>query len=185
MCQIMGTPQRTKPRPWSQGSTACWVARWGIGYIVLQLTSLRLGLIYFTSCKFFRSLVGFVSASKLGTQNFQIFRVWQDPSWWLTSSSNNGFSALLLVLLALCMHAKLLRSCLTLCNPMDCSLPDSSVHGILQARILEWVAISSSRGSSWPRDWTCISYVSCIGRQIFYHEHHLGSLLLALDGSLQ
>ena len=48
---------------------------------------------------------------------------------------------------------------------MDCSLPGSSVHGILQARILEWVAISSSRGSSQPRDSTC---VSCIGRQILY-----------------
>ena len=49
---------------------------------------------------------------------------------------------------------------------MDCSLPGSSVHGIPQARILEWVAISSSRRSSWPRDGTC---VSCIGRWILYH----------------
>ena len=48
---------------------------------------------------------------------------------------------------------------------MDCSPPDSSVHGISQARILEWVAISFSRGSSWPRDQT---WVSCIGRQILY-----------------
>ena len=44
-----------------------------------------------------------------------------------------------------CMHAKSLQSCLTLCNPMDSSPPDSSVHGILQARVLEWVAISFSR----------------------------------------
>ena len=44
-------------------------------------------------------------------------------------------------------HAKSLQSCLTLCDPMDCSLPGSSVYGILQARILEWVAIPSSRGS--------------------------------------
>ena len=43
------------------------------------------------------------------------------------------------------------QSCLTLCDPMDCSLPGSSVHGIFQARVLEWVAISFSRGSSWPR----------------------------------
>ena len=57
----------------------------------------------------------------------------------------------------------------TLCNPMDCSPLDSSVRGIFQARILEWVVISSSRGSSWPRDWTCVSCVSCIGRQILYH----------------
>ena len=49
---------------------------------------------------------------------------------------------------------------------MDCSPPGSSVHGILQVRILEWVAISFSRGSSQPRDWTS---VSCIGRQILYH----------------
>ena len=53
------------------------------------------------------------------------------------------------------------------CNPMDCSLPGSSVHGMLQARILEWVAISFSRGSSQPRDWTCASYSSFIGRGFF------------------
>ena len=53
--------------------------------------------------------------------------------------------------------AKLLQSCLTLYDPMDCSPPGSSVHGISQARILEWVAMSSSRGSSQPRDQTCIS----------------------------
>ena len=50
---------------------------------------------------------------------------------------------------------------------MDCRLPGSSVHGVFQARILEWVAISSSRGSSQPRDPTRIS---CIGRQILYHR---------------
>ena len=61
----------------------------------------------------------------------------------------------------------------SLCDPMDCSLLDSSVHGTLQARILEWVATYSSRGSSQPRDQTHISYVSCIGRQVLYHEHHL------------
>ena len=64
------------------------------------------------------------------------------------------------------------RSCLTLCNSMACSLPGSSVHGIFQARLLGQVAISYSRGSSWPRDWTC---VSCIGRQILYHWATLGS----------
>ena len=61
------------------------------------------------------------------------------------------------------------QSCLTLCYPMDYSLSGSSVHGILQARILEWVAISYSRGSSRPRYQTCISYISCIGRQILCH----------------
>ena len=57
------------------------------------------------------------------------------------------------------------------CNPMDCSPPGPSVHGILQARMLEWVTMPSSRGSSQPRDWTwtCGSYVACIGRWVLYH----------------
>ena len=55
------------------------------------------------------------------------------------------------------------QSCLTLCDPMDCSLPGSSIHGILQARILEWGAISYSRGSSQSRDWTHVSCILCIG----------------------
>ena len=50
------------------------------------------------------------------------------------------------------------ESCLTLCDSVDCSPLGSSVHGILQARILEWVAIPFSRGSSWPRDWTQVSH---------------------------
>ena len=53
-------------------------------------------------------------------------------------------------------------------QPMDCSLPGSSVHGIYQARILEWVAISSSRGSSRPKDRTQVSCIFHIGRQILY-----------------
>ena len=52
---------------------------------------------------------------------------------------------------------------------MDCSPPGSSVHGIFQARILEWLAIFFSRESSWPRDRTHISYVTWIGRQVLYH----------------
>ena len=57
----------------------------------------------------------------------------------------------LLILFFTCMQGKLLQLCLTLYDPIHCSQPGSSVHGILQARILEWVAISSSRGSSWTR----------------------------------
>ena len=66
-----------------------------------------------------------------------------------------------------CMQAKLLLSYLTLCDLMDCSPPGSSVLGILQARILEWGAMPSSRGSSQPRDQTSISSVSCICRWFF------------------
>ena len=64
-------------------------------------------------------------------------------------------------------HAKSLQLCPTLCNPMDS--PGSSVHGILQARILEWVVMPSTRGSSQPKDQTHASYVSCIGKQVVYH----------------
>ena len=65
------------------------------------------------------------------------------------------------------MHAKSLQSCLTLCKPMDHGPPDSSVHGILKARILEWVAMPFSRGSSQPMDGTHVSYVSCLGKPFF------------------
>ena len=64
----------------------------------------------------------------------------------------------------LCLHACSVASVVqTLCDAMDCGLPDFSVHGILQARTLEWVAIPSFRGSSQPRDWTwvsCIAYIT-------------------------
>ena len=56
-------------------------------------------------------------------------------------------------------ESEVAQSCPTFCDPMDCSLPGSSLHGILQARVLEWGAISFSRGSSWPRDWTRVSHI--------------------------
>ena len=64
------------------------------------------------------------------------------------------------------------QSCPTPCDPMDCNLPGSSVHEIFKARVLEWVASSFSRGSSWPRDWT---HVSCT-------ERRMDSLPLGLPG---
>ena len=65
--------------------------------------------------------------------------------------------------------ARSLQSCLNLCDPMDYCPLGSSLHGVFQAIILEWVAVSSSRGSSGLRDQTCISYVSCIGMQVLYY----------------
>ena len=59
--------------------------------------------------------------------------------------------------------------CLVAKKILDCSPPGSSVWGILQARILDWVAISFSRRSSWPWDWPCVSCISCIVRQVLYH----------------
>ena len=64
------------------------------------------------------------------------------------------------------------QSCLTVCYPKNCSPPGSSVHGIFQARILEWVGVSSSRESSQPSDWTR-ALLHC--RQILYHLSHQGN----------
>ena len=66
------------------------------------------------------------------------------------------------------------QSCLTLCDPMDCSLPGSTIRRIFQARILELVAISFSRRSSWPRDWTQVSHMVGIVGRGFYHLSNQG-----------
>ena len=78
---------------------------------------------------------------------------------------------------ALSVRAKLLQSCLTLWDPMDCSLPGSSAHGVLQARILEWVAMPSSRGSSQPRNPT---HISCLFRLLHWQA---GSLPIEPSGN--
>ena len=74
-----------------------------------------------------------------------------------------------------CTRAKSLQSCPTLCDSVDCNPPGFSVCGILQARILEWVAMPSSGGSSWPRDWTHVSR---------FLRWQSGSLPLALPNSI-
>ena len=65
------------------------------------------------------------------------------------------------------------QSCPTLCDSMDCSLPGSSVHGIFQAGILEWAVISSSKGSSRPKDQTHVFCISFTGRRLLYHWAHI------------
>ena len=70
------------------------------------------------------------------------------------------------------MRSEVAQLCLTLCDPIECSPPGSSIHGIFQARILEWVALFFSRGSPWPRDWTQVSRI--VGRHL-YHLSHQGS----------
>ena len=75
----------------------------------------------------------------------------------------------------MCMYI-IAQSCLTLCDPTDCSPPGSSVQGILQARILEWVAMPSSRGYFPLKDQTHVSCISCIGR--LYHCATWGSPLI-------
>ena len=78
-----------------------------------------------------------------------------------------------------CMHAcSVAQLCPVLCDPMDCSPPGSSVRRISQARILEWVSISFSRGSSWPKGWT---WVSCITGRFFTTEPPRKTTSMALD----
>ena len=101
---------------------------------------------------------GKISKNKLSTQDFR-----------------QEFTGGVCVHVYACVCAKLLQlyPC-GLCDHVDCSPSDSSIHGILQARMLEWVAIPFSRGSSRPRDRTRVSYISCIGRWILYLLSHLG-----------
>ena len=96
----------------------------------------------------------------------------QSFNWQKTGYFQRVAMFTIICLLASCLNSveskvkseRITQSCLTLCDPMDCSPPGSSVHGILQARILKWVAISFSRGSSRPRDRT---WVSCIAGWYF------------------
>ena len=78
-------------------------------------------------------------------------------------------------------HAKLLKLCPTICDTLNCSPPGSSVSGILQARILEWVAVPSSEGSSQPRNQNHVSCVSCIGRRVLNDQRHLGSSFISCE----
>ena len=83
---------------------------------------------------------------------------WMEEGWWNDRRVEHLVCLLGCMLhesrYCACMTAKLFQSCPSLCDTMDCSPQGSSVHGILQARILEWVAMPSSRGSSLPRHWT-------------------------------
>ena len=90
----------------------------------------------------------------------------RQPKYWSFSfsiSPSKEYSGLISFTLSHFSHVRLFAT------PSDCSPPGSSIHGILQARILEWVAISFSKGSSQPRDWTHVSYVFYIGGRILNH----------------
>ena len=78
-------------------------------------------------------------------------------------------------LLGVWVCAQSLQSCPTFCDPMDCRPPGFTVYGILQARILKWVAISSCRGSSWPRDWTHIELTSSALASRFFTTESSGN----------
>ena len=99
-------------------------------------------------------------------------RDWMSGQQWVNSMC-------VCVCVCVCMHTHMhthththtvSKSCQSICDPMDCSPPGSSVHGISQARILEWVAISSSRGPSWSRDRTCVSFLLYLAGGFFITE---------------
>ena len=87
--------------------------------------------------------------------------------------SSLASSCFMCVCVCVCVHA-CAQSCPTLCGPLDCSTPGSSVHGIFQAKVLEWVVVSFSRGSSWPRDQTNPRLLRLLRWQVLCH---LGSPL--------
>ena len=100
------------------------------------------------------------------------FPGWYQPDPFLRHQPLNDSLATLTLSWQSPAHA---QSCLTPSRPTDCSLTGSSVHRTFQARVLEWVAISSSMESSRLRDWTLLSCVSCLGRRILYPLSHRGS----------
>ena len=113
-------------------------------------------------------LLFFLSSSNSGNQD----PVLSDPRPYLVSQFQSlgpsvDFHAQQWNIIVYMYAYSIAQLCLTLCNPMDCSPPGSSIHGILQVRILEWVTIRFSRGSFWRRCWTCIS---CIPGRVFTAE---------------
>ena len=94
----------------------------------------------------------------------------QTPSSLDSFLTNLIFSVKLEMIPVRALCVQMLQSCSTLCDPMDHSPLGSSVHGVLQARLLKWIALPSSRGSSWRRDRTGISCISCIADRFFTPE---------------
>ena len=103
-------------------------------------------------------------------------------AWWLEEQQDKRCYQNVLICrdLGMCLAA---QSCPILFHSMDCS-PPGSVHAIFQARILEWVAIFFSRGASWHRDGTHVSWVSCTGRRILYHCATWDSWLGLIDSEV-
>ena len=134
-----------------------WRLQWAFPESLLKLGVLTLACVQGTPYPW--------TAPQVHSQQNQlvlILRMLRQRKWWwslLPVAKGGPYS---------CVRAQLL-SCLSLCDPMDCSPPGSSVRGISQARILQWVAISFSRDLFWPRDQTCVSCISYIGRSILYH----------------
>ena len=107
-------------------------------------------------------------------------RCWQGLQFLLLPSRVSFTKLHLILSYKVKMKMLVAQSCSTLCDSVDCSPPGSSVHGIFQARVLEWVAISFSRGSSWPRDGT---RVFCRAGKFFTLNHQRSpEILFMLQG---
>ena len=158
-----------RPRPEEYGAEFLNLSTtdiWGKSFLV------------FLKCRLFRSIPDLYPLEAIATAKLWQPRVpWGSKTLHLTyMTSYKAVTMICYLRTGWCMHYKLFQSCPTLCDLMDCSPPSSSVHGILQARILEWVAMPCSRGSSQPKDQTHISYI--------YLHWQEGSLPLAPSGKL-
>ena len=122
------------------------------GFMAMELVS-RLSLANHLAYIWSESGSFLVACTSLSQDGFQCAGFW-----------NVGRTILWVGVSSFLLESEVAQSCPTVCDPMDGSLPCFSVHAIFQARVLEWVAISFSRGSSWPRDWT---QVSCIAGRRF------------------
>ena len=148
---------------------------WKTRIVSLGMVTSRLDSRLHFSCQHHVRLRSLVKASWLvkGGLKSQWWWALGISRWSVTWNIANTFSHSSWSLLSIggvyVFSRSVVQSCPALCNPMGCSPLGSSVHGILQARILEWVAISTSSGSSRPRDWTRVSY---IGRQTLYLLSH-------------
>ena len=160
-----------KPAQWGVWETS-YVKRtqrklgrgWGLGQCIWSMSSpsSRALLWCHNFRASFRIYLGSTAGTHRGTYRLQFIHQKREHSTSRAVHLQSG----LLHKVCRCLLFWLLSPVWFFCDPMDCSPPGSSVHRISQTRILEWVAISSSTGSSQPRDWTRIS---CICRQILYH----------------
>ena len=144
--------QRTSILPFQKKTAKLGVFFYAIHILFTNICFQRFFIDIYT--EYYMCLLNTVFALHRNNSEWFLFLIWKNLKSWETNC---------------CLVPKL---CPTLCDHMDCSPPGSSVHGILQARILEWVVSSFSRGSSRPRDQT---HVSCTGRWILYHLSHQGS----------
>ena len=149
--------QQEKPQQWEAHAV-----QWTAGPSLLQLEKAHTQQRKPSTAK-----INKIIYKKIKTNDYQGL---VERGWWIGGIQRTCTAVKLsYMILCVCACVLSLQWCPTLCKPMDCNLPGSSFHRIFQPRVLQCVAMPSSRGSSWPRDWTHLSYVSCFGKQVLYH----------------